>query len=101
MKSRGVTGVSWVWKVRGPGRAQLPQLTLQMYLDSGGCMVEPSFVSSLCVGPPALNLPLKYRWPSCGQAEQGLWKSDQVLPGQTAGGSGCCQALWAYVSKYL
>lgn len=28
-------------------------------------------------------------------------ESDQVLPGQTAGGSGCCQALGSYVSKYL
>lgn len=37
-------------------------------------MMEPSSVSYLHVGSPALNLPLKSRRPSCGQAEQGLWK---------------------------
>lgn len=56
------------------GEQSFPNLHSKRVWIQGGCMMEPSSVSYLRVGPPALNLPLKSRRPSCGQAEQGLWK---------------------------
>lgn len=63
-------------------------------------MVEHSCFLFVCWSPciePSFEIQMAKLW--TGGA--GTVESDQVLPGETAGGSGYCQALWAYVSKYL
>lgn len=57
-----------------PGGASFSHVHSKHVWIQGEYMVKPSSVSYLCAGPLGLNLPLKSRWPSCGQAEQSLWK---------------------------
>lgn len=81
-----------------PGRAKLPHIHSKHIYIQGERMVEPSPASYLCAGPRRLTLPETQTaklWPGrVGPVES-------ELSGQTAGGSGCCQVLWVYVSKYL